>query len=188
MYRYTNELLFNIWKIGHNNDKHVKGNEKDVKLMDKEEQLLNEIRQVYNKIILLNKPIMEQELAGYTSGEVHCIQEIGRHAKPNVSDLSYNMFMTRGGISKLTKKLIDKDAIQRYQDEHNKKEVYFKLTDKGTAIFDKHESLHQQFRERDAEVFDQVTDEQYEVMLSFFEKYNQHLTEEIEGKGTQKNN
>ncbi|MHB8072679.1 winged helix DNA-binding protein [Desulfosporosinus fructosivorans] len=46
--------------------------------------------------------------------------------------------MTRGAISKITKKLTSKDAISSYQKEDNRKEVYFRLTDYGELLYKKH--------------------------------------------------
>lgn len=91
--------------------------------------------------------------------------------------------MTKGAISKLTKKLTDRGLIESYQKPDNKKEVYFRLTEQGRTIFNIHEELHNEYRERDQAVFDQVTGEQYDSMLSFIEKYSRHLDAEIKKQG-----
>lgn len=91
--------------------------------------------------------------------------------------------MTRGAISKLTKKLIQKGLIESYQKSDNKKEIYFRLTEQGKVIYNVHEDLHKEFQERDKAVFEQVTEEQYESMLSFVEKYSRHLDAEIKKQG-----
>lgn len=91
--------------------------------------------------------------------------------------------MTRGAISKMTKKLIKKCAIEGYQKPDNKKEVYFRLTEQGKAIYKIHEKLHKEFQERDKAIFDEITKEQLESMLSFAEKYSKHLDSEIKKLG-----
>ncbi len=91
---------------------------------------------------------MEDSLRGYKSSEVHCIDYIGRNADSNVTKLAESFYMTRGAISKLTKKLIKKGVIQSYQKPDNKKEIYFRLTEPGKAIYKIHEELHKEFRER----------------------------------------
>lgn len=91
--------------------------------------------------------------------------------------------MTRGAISKLTKKLIQKGLIESYQKSDNKKEIYFRLTEQGKVIYNVHEDLHKEFQERDKAVFEQVTEEQFESMLSFVEKYSRHLDAEIKKQG-----
>lgn len=151
--------------------------------MNKEEQVMMGLRDLLNKISWLNKFKMEENLKGYKPSEVHCIEYIGRNIDSNVTKLAESFFMTRGAISKLTKKLIEKGLIESYQKQDNKKEIYFRLTEQGKVIYKIHEELHQEFRERDKAVFEKVTDEQFDRMLSFVEKYSNHLDEEIKKFG-----
>ena len=147
--------------------------------MKKEEQVIMGFRNILNKMILLNKAKMEESLKGYKSSEVHCIEYIGRNTDTNVTRLAESFYMTNGAISKLTKKLIKKGIIESYQKLDNKKEIYFRLTSQGKAINKIHEELHKEFQERDKVVFEQVTEEQFDSMLNFVEKYTKHLDEEI---------
>lgn len=147
--------------------------------MNKEDAVMSGVRDVLNKIAVLNKPKMETSLVGYKSSEVHCVEYIGKNTDANVTKLAESFYMTRGAISKLTKKLMEKGLIESYQKAANKKEIYFRLTPKGEEIFDIHETLHQEFQARDQAVFEQVTDEQFDGVLRFLEKYNHHLDSEI---------
>lgn len=150
--------------------------------MNKEEQLTTRFRDLYNKMVSLNKDKMEDALRGYKSSEVHCVEYIGKNADSNVTKLAESFYMTRGAISKITKKLIEKGLIESYQKPENKKEIYFRLTEQGEVIYNIHEGLHREFQERDKTVFEQVTEEQFDTMLSFVEKYNTHLDAEIKKK------
>lgn len=151
--------------------------------MNKEEQVIKGFRDVYNKMVFLNKFKMEDSLKGYKSSEVHCIEYIGRNADSNVTKLAESFYMTRGAISKIAKKLIHKGIIESYQKLDNKKEIYFRLTSQGEEIYKIHEELHKEFQERDKAVIEQVTEEQFDIMLSFVEKYSKHLDAEIEKQG-----
>lgn len=151
--------------------------------MSKVDQVIMGFRNVYNKMVFLNKYKMERSLKDYKSSEVHCIEYIGRNIDSNVTKLAESFYMTRGAISKLTKKLIKKGIIESYQKPDNKKEIYFRLTEKGKEVYKIHEELHKEFQERDKAVFDQVTEEQCDMMLSFVEKYDRHLDAEIEKQG-----
>ena len=151
--------------------------------MNKEEQIIIDLRELFNKMVWLNKFKMEDSLKGFKSSEVHCIEYIGRNVDSNVTKLAESFYMTRSAISKLTKKLMIKGIIDSYQKPENKKEIYFRLTDQGKVIYRIHEELHKEFRERDKTVFEQVTEEQLDGILSFMEKYNQHLDEEIKKQG-----
>ncbi len=152
---------------------------KEEQPMNKEEQVLMNFREIYNKMAWLNKIKMEVGLKGFKSSEVHYIECIGRNAEPNVTKLAESLYMTRGAISKMTKKLEKKGIIESYQKPDNKKEIYFRLTEQGQKIYNIHEELHREFRERDKVVFEQITDEQFDRVLSFIEKYNSHLDAEI---------
>jgi DNA-binding MarR family transcriptional regulator len=151
--------------------------------MNKEEQVMMNFRDLYNKLVWLNKFKMENSLKGYKSSEVHCIEYIGRNADSNVTKLAEAFYMTSGAISKLTKKLIKKGIIESYQRPDNKKEIYFRLTSQGQAIYRIHEELHKEFQERDSAVFEQITEEQFDNMLRFVERYSRHLDAEIKKLG-----
>lgn len=147
--------------------------------MNKQEQIMMGFRDVFQKLVWLNKIKMEDSLKGFKSSEVHCIEYIGRNVDPNVTKLAEAFYMTNGAISKISKKLIKKGIIESYQKPENKKEIYFRLTSQGEEIFKIHEELHKEFQERDKAVFEEVTEEQFDQMLRFIEKYSIHLDTEI---------
>jgi DNA-binding MarR family transcriptional regulator len=152
--------------------------------MNKQEQVMIGLRDLVNKMCWLNKIKMEDSLKGYKSSEVHYIEHIGKNEESNVTKLAESFYMTRGAISKLSRKLIKKGVIESYQKPDNKKEIYFRLTEQGEAIYKLHEELHKEFQERDKAVFEQVTEEQLDSMLSFVGTYNRHLDTEIKKLST----
>ena len=151
--------------------------------MNKEEQVIMGVRDLFNKMVWLNKFKMEESLKEYKSSEVHCIEYIGRNVDTNVTKLSEYFYMTRGAMSKLTKKLMKKGVIESYQKPDNKKEIYFRLTEQGKEVYKTHEKLHKEFKERDKAIFEQVTEEQFDSMINFIEKYSSHLDGEIKKLG-----
>ena len=151
--------------------------------MNKEEQVIKSFRDLLNKMVSLNKFKMEDSLKGYKSSEVHCIEFIGENVDSNVTKLAESFYVTRGAISKLAKKLIKKGIMESYQKPDNKKEIYFRLTGQGKVINKVHEGLHKEFQMRDKAVFEQVTEEQFDIMISFAEKYIRHLDAEIKKQG-----
>ena len=151
--------------------------------MNKEEQVMNGFRELYNKLVWLNKDKMEEGLKGFKSSEVHCIEYIENNADSNVTQLAEAFYVTRGAISRMTKKLIQKGFIESYQKSENKKEIYFRLTEQGKEIYKIHENLHKEFHERDKAVFEQVTKEEFDSIISFVEKYSRHLDAEIKKQG-----
>ncbi|SJZ86688.1 transcriptional regulator, MarR family [Pilibacter termitis] len=151
--------------------------------MDKEEIILNKTREVLNKMGWLNKYKMEQMLSDYQSSEVHTIECISKGEFVNVTKIAQSLYMTRSAASKIAKKLLDKKLIERYQRTENKKEVYFRLTEKGREVNEIHENLHKEFLARDKVVFDEITEEQLAGFLAFIQRYSKHLDEEIKREG-----
>lgn len=147
--------------------------------MSKQEQLNAAFRDVLNKLSWLNGQEMKVAFEGLHSSEVHCIEYIGNHRDVNVTKLAEALYQTRGGISKITKKLTHKGIVSCFQKPDNRKEVFFRLTAQGEAIHAAHAALHQTFQARDKAIFEAMTDEQYKSMLQFAERYGRHLDLEI---------
>ncbi|MCI1615160.1 MarR family transcriptional regulator [Heyndrickxia sp. FSL K6-6286] len=143
--------------------------------MDKRQQLMSELMDLCNEIIWLNKPELESALDGYTLSEIELIENISLIPNANVTKLAAASYMTRGAISKLTKKLIAKNIIESYQNAENKKEIYFRLTTNGQKINNVHQELHRTFLERDKEVFNNMTDDDFNTIFRFIGRYRQHL-------------
>ena len=87
----------------------------------------------------INKKRFQDIYNGLNINEVHTIDYIKKNTSPNVTSISSNLNITRGGATKITKKLISKGYINEYKLEENKKEKYFMLTKSGEEIFIKHE-------------------------------------------------
>lgn len=151
--------------------------------MNREERLRTSLWDLFNKMLWLNRLEMEEHLKDYKSSEVHCMEYIGRNGDSNVTRLGQAFYMTNGAISKLMKKLIEKDLIESYQKPDNKKEIYFKLTGRGKAVYDLHQKLHKGFEERDRAVFEGVSGEFLEEMIGFAKRYSRHLDGELEKLG-----
>ncbi|MFE4038707.1 MULTISPECIES: MarR family transcriptional regulator [Priestia] len=143
--------------------------------MDKRQQLMSELMDLCNEIIWRNKPEVELALKDYTLSEIELIENISLIPNANVTRLAAASYMTRGAISKLTKKLIAKNIIESYQSVENKKEIYFRLTTNGQKINDIHQKLHQSFLERDKEVFKHMPDEEFDTIFRFIGRYRHHL-------------
>jgi DNA-binding MarR family transcriptional regulator len=152
-------------------------------IMSKAERVIFDFRNVFNKMVWLNKIKMEESLKGFKPSEVHFIEYIGGNADSNVTRLADAFYMTNGAISKIAKKLTEKGVIESYQKPDNKKEIYFCLTAQGKETYKIHEKLHKEFRERDRAVFEQLSEEQFDNMLSFAESYSRHLDAEIKKIG-----
>lgn len=56
--------------------------------------------------------------------------------------------MVNRTISKLCKKFLNNNLIDKYKKSENDKEIYFKLTELGEELYKYHEIKHKQWEER----------------------------------------
>jgi DNA-binding MarR family transcriptional regulator len=116
-------------------------------------------------------------LEGLNLAEAHCIDRIGSIEKPNVTKVAKELGLTRGAISKISKKLLDKLLIESYQDPNNRKEIYFRLTRNGKDIFRKHQSIHKEVRNEWLSLFERYSDFEQAVILRFLTDVSDLFTE-----------
>ncbi len=144
---------------------------------------MNVFNKTFAKANLLNEKQLKTYLKGYQFSEIHCIEIIKNCKKinidVNVTRLSEQLNMTRGGVSKLTKKLINNGDIESYQNVVNKKEVFFKLTKQGEAMSKRHDNLHQLWEEREKVISSMVSEDEKEIIINFLEKFNTHIDNEL---------
>lgn len=143
--------------------------------MDKRQQLVSELLDLSNEIEWFNRPLLEEALKDYSLTEIELIEKIALIKEVNVTKLAAASYMTRGAISKQTKKLLSKGLIESYQVTDNKKEIYFRLSPKGKEVNQTHIDLHQSFLERDQAVFEHLKEEDYETIFRFIGRYREHL-------------
>ncbi|GFH42906.1 MarR family transcriptional regulator [Lactococcus hodotermopsidis] len=147
--------------------------------MEKSQEIMSGIGDINNKMLLFRKPIMARAMAGFSLSEISYIEYVGKHANANVTRLASALYMTRGAISKMTRKLQKKGIIESFQKPENKKEIYFTLTDEGRRIDAIHRRLHADFIEADKTVFAAFSEEELAVVARFVAKYNDHLDAEL---------
>lgn len=147
--------------------------------MDKQAQFQAELNTLFDKMTMLDQAGFKKELPDYKPAEVHTVEFIGKHHHANVTMIANTLYVTRGAVSKMSKRLIKKDLIESFQTEDNQKEIYFRLTTKGQEVFNIHERLTKRVRQRDAEVFEQNSD-QVVTVLDFLQKYNNFLDKQLE--------
>lgn len=147
--------------------------------MKEQERLLKELALMLERQDMLSKLTESQCLDEYGYSETHCIDFIGRLELPNVTKVAEHMGMTRGAISKMTKKLLAKGLIEKYTLETNKKEIYFRLTDEGKLLFEEHEKRHKRWEKRDMEFLSRYSSKEVDAVCKFMQEFNGYLDEQI---------
>lgn len=148
--------------------------------MKEQQVLLKEIALMLERQDMLSQLTENVCLNEYGYSETHCIDFIGKLELPNVTKIAESMQMTRGAISKMTKKLLNKGLIEKYTLETNKKEVYFRLTDLGMVLYKEHEKRHKLWEKRDTNFLTRYSKEETEFLIKFMKEFNSYLEEQIE--------
>ncbi len=148
--------------------------------MKKHELLLKELALMLERQDMLSQLTENQCLNEYGYSETHCIDFIGRLELPNVTKIAEHMRMTRGAISKMTKKLLAKGMIEKYTLETNKKEIYFRLTEQGKLVFEEHAKRHRLWEKRDMEFLARYPKEEIATVYTFMQEFNAYLEEQIQ--------
>ena len=148
--------------------------------MKEHQILLKEIASMLQRQEMLTKLTENVCLEEYSYSETHCIDYIGKTELPNVTKIADNMQMTRGAISKMTKKLLAKGLIEKYTLESNKKEIYFRLTESGLELYKEDEKRHKLWEQRDSRFLERYSPEEMEIITKFMKEFNMYLEEKIE--------
>ena len=147
--------------------------------------LMNLFVKYMEKQEILSRLTEDEKLHGYNYSEIHTIAAIGDLEEPNVTQIASHMNVTRGAISKITKKLLEQNLIESYQQEGNKQKVFFRLTKSGRFLYDEHEKRHNLWLKRDNAFIKQFDHKTVEQVEKFMKAFNDYLeTQIIELGGT----
>lgn len=144
--------------------------------------IISQLKSIYEKEEFLGKLAFKGKYESYGISEIHCVDAIGNIPDPNVTKIAHNMNMTRGAISKICKKLLEKKLIDKYKKIENDKEIYFNLTEVGKEMYVYHEIKHKQWEERNNKFFESVNEEEKEIVSDFLKKFNDYLEYLIENE------
>lgn len=111
--------------------------------------------------------------------EVHALECIGKMELPNVTKITSSLQITKGAVTKISKKLEKNGFIETYRVEGNKKEKYFRLLKKGQEVFERHERLHSQAVEKDKEIFDRFSEDERKVIDRFLDVLKEDFEEKM---------
>lgn len=100
--------------------------------------------------------------------DVHVLAYIGEHQNTNAISIANAMGITRGGISKITARLLKKGLIQAQHAENSKKEMAYVLTPAGQEIYLVHAQVHQQIFQRLERLLDAYSEEEIGCIQKFF--------------------
>lgn len=144
------------------------------------EKILYEFTRLYNYQDILSKLMNGNLNLNYSLTEIHCVEVIGQEVQINGTKLAQIMNITRGAASKITKRLMGYKLVEGYRHPENKKELYFKLTDKGMDIYKQHEIAHKAWEKRDIHFLETIDLNERKIVLSFLTSFNSYLEQLIQ--------
>ena len=146
-------------------------------------ELMNLFAKYMEKQEILSKLTENEKLHGYNYSEIHTITAIGNLEEPNVTNIASDMNVTRGAISKITKKLLAQNLIECYQQVGNKQKIFFRLTESGQYLYDEHEKRHNLWLKRDDAFIKQFDKETVKLVEAFMTGFNDYLEVQISELG-----
>ena len=117
----------------------------------------------------LSEYLHEDILKNASISEAHFVDYIAKHENTNATEIAQALRLTKGAISKIYKKLIAKNLICRYQDPKNAKEIFFRLTEDGTALFEQHSIIHKQVEKDWQGFFSKYSEDEQATIICFLE-------------------
>lgn len=151
-------------------------------------KILLEFEKLYNYQSIISVLINEKLIKEYSAIEIHCVDIIGKQQFINGKQLAQKLCITKGAVSKLTKRLQIKGVLHYFKKEDNQKEKYFQLTDEGWVLFRQHGIAHKKWIERDEAFLSDISQPQQEVVLNFLVSFNEYLKNIIQEEENEANN
>jgi DNA-binding MarR family transcriptional regulator len=117
--------------------------------------------------ILLEQGHKELHNVSISLVECHVIDCIERNEMFNTTAIAQKLNITKGGISKITTKLVKKKMIEAYRLTNNQKEIYYRLKPLGRKVFEIHETLHKKGEKVFKEFFSTYSQDELEFIGRF---------------------
>jgi DNA-binding MarR family transcriptional regulator len=110
-------------------------------------------------------------LQSMTVTALHVLDAIGEHEPINGIQIARQLTITKGTVSKITKKLLEQQLIFTERLPNNRKDIYFRLAQEGREIFLWHQQLHPQLEEQGKQFLSRYSVDELQLLVRFFQDY-----------------
>ncbi|MCM3702823.1 MarR family transcriptional regulator [Paenibacillus macerans] len=101
---------------------------------------------------------------------LHILDVISAHDGIKGIDIAREMGVTKGAVSKITRKLLEQDLIRKTQLPTNLKEIYFSVTPLGAELAELHRLFHREQDQKEMELLASFDSASLEIVADFLEK------------------
>ncbi|WP_055107125.1 MarR family transcriptional regulator [Paenibacillus ihumii] len=101
---------------------------------------------------------------------LHVLDVIYMHDGIIGIDIAREMGLTKGAVSKITRKLLEQGLIRKTQLPDNLKEIYFSVTPLGAELAELHRLFHQEKDQKAMELLASFDGPSLEIVADFLEK------------------
>ncbi|AHM64300.1 MarR family winged helix-turn-helix transcriptional regulator [Paenibacillus polymyxa] len=134
--------------------------------------LIHAMDQVTNNLLIKWNKMFNENLG---VSHILILSYLNSYGKCRPSDLARLLGLTPPTLTHLSGKLVKKELAVRVADEEDRRIVYLQITDAGVGMLNKAQEDGRQLRR---ELFENLTEEEREALLSVYEKLNKVMSED----------
>lgn len=135
--------------------------------------LISESEEDQDRLWLMER-ISDERLKGLlphlSVSSLHVLDVIHLHDSIKGIDIARDMGITKGAVSKITRKLLDQGLIRKTQLPDNQKEVYFSVTPLGDELAGLHRLFHEEKDQKVTKLLASFDTASLEIVADFLEK------------------
>jgi DNA-binding MarR family transcriptional regulator len=147
---------------------------------DDMKEFLNTLKRLTIKMGELGRHASDITPVGKLSfSELSLMTLIGDFANIKVTELALKYGATKGAISKMVKKLVQKELVIKSRTQENEKEVLLSLTALGLAIYNEKEAHFEKLSKDVTKELENLAQEQREALFNILQLVEDHIDEHL---------
>ena len=104
---------------------------------------------------------------------IQVLNEMAKDSVQNAADIANRLNVTRGGVSRIAKRLIQDELIEEVKKKDNHKEVNYLLTPKGKAIHEVHVKLMEGIQNKHLEIIRSFDTDEQQAILTYLSQVSE---------------
>ena len=104
---------------------------------------------------------------------IQVLIEIAKDLNQNATDIANTLNVTRGGVSRIAKRLIQEDLIKEIRKKENLKEIHYQLTTKGQDIYKVQLKLIEKINYEHLKIIQSFSKEEQQTIAKYLKQVSQ---------------